>query len=85
MIEHLFRLEIKRRAELVPIDAGTITFHGQDYETFDESAALQALMPGGDGPETLDVSLPGFIRWRGVLLPASDFEQLTVTLVSKTR
>lgn len=67
------------------IDGGMVTFRGEDYDAFDEAQALPKLLPAGGGPEELDLSLPGFIRWRGVLIPADKFERLEVTLVSKSR
>lgn len=84
MTTHTFRIELDR-TDRDPIDGGTVTFEGRDYDTFDEAQALQALLPGGDGPEQLDLSVPGFVRWRGVLIPADKFERLEVTMVSKSR
>lgn len=85
MTKHLFRIQLERTGDAEPIDGGTIEFTGRDYDAFDEAQALVALLPGGDGPEQLDLSLPGFVRWRGVLIPADKFERLEVTLVTKNR
>lgn len=84
MTTHKFAIEIERAGNAAPV-TDTVTFAGRDYDTFDEAQALTALLPGGDGPEQLDLSLPGFVRWRGVLIPADKFERLQVTLVSKSR
>lgn len=85
MNKHLFTIRIERTGEAEAIDGGTIEFTGRDYDTFDETAALTAILPGGDGPEHLDLSIEGFVRWRNEFIPASDFRRLSVTLVSKSR
>ena len=81
MTQHTFRVELERK-DSEPIDGGLVTFQGESYDGFGEAEALAAIMPGG-GSETLDLSLSGFVRWRGVLMPASEFKRLSVTLVSK--
>lgn len=83
MTNHTFRVELERSGEQEPIDGGLVTFHGESYESFGEAEALQKIMPGGGASETLDLSLPGFVRWRGVLMPAADLRQVRVSLVSK--
>lgn len=82
---HTFRVELERTGEHEPIDGGTVTFTGEDYDAFDEKDALPKLLPGGGGPEELDLSLGGYVRWRGVLMPAGDFRQLRLSLVSKSK
>lgn len=84
MNQHTFRVELERTGEQELIDGGTITVTGKDYDSYDEDAALADLM-AGNLPEGLDLSLTGFIRWRGVLMPAGDFRRLTLTLVSKAK
>jgi len=84
MTQHTFRVTIERTGEAQDLDGGLVTFTGEDYEGFGEAQALTRLMPGGGGPEELDLSLPGFVRWRGILMPAADFRRLEVTLVAKS-
>jgi len=84
MSKHAFQVTLRRRGDADPIDGGTVTFTGEDYATFGEGDALPRLMPGGGGPEQIDLGTPGFLRWRGILLPTSDFEQLEVRLTSKS-
>ena len=78
---HTFQVHIERSGNAEPIDGGTVTFLGEDYDAFTEAEALKRLLPGGGGPEELDLSLPGFVRWRGTLMPASEFQRLDLTLV----
>jgi len=85
MNQHTFTIQLERTGEQEPIDGGVVTFYGEDYDSFDDNDALPKLLPGGDGPERLDLSLPGFIRWRGILMPASEFKSLRVTLVAKSK
>lgn len=82
---HQFRVTIHRKGNPEPIEGGTATFEGRDYDSFTEAQALQAILPGGDAPEQLDLSLPGFVRWRNILVPATEFERLEITLVAKGR
>lgn len=84
MTVHTFEIKLHRVGEQEPIHGGHITFTGEDYDDFDETQALERIVPGGEGPETLDTTtVPGFIKWRGILMPASEFKLLEVNLISK--
>lgn len=84
MNQHTFRIELERTGETEPLDGGTITVTGRDYDAYDEHDALADLM-SGSLPEQLDLTLPGFVRWRGHLMPAGDFRRLSLTLVAKAK
>lgn len=84
MNQHTFIIELERTGESEPLNGGTITIHDKDYDAYDEAQALEDLMSGGL-PERLDFSTPGYVRWRGHLMPAGDFRRLTLTLVSKAK
>lgn len=85
MTKHLFTIQLERTGDAESIDGGTIEFTGRDYDTLTEADALAAILPDGDGPEHLDLSTPGFVRWRNEFIPASEFRRLSVTLVMKDR
>lgn len=61
MSKHMFQVTLQRKDGDL-IDGGMVTFEDKDYDTFDDSQALQAILPGGGGPEELDLSLSGYIR-----------------------
>lgn len=82
---HQFKVNLHRKGNDEPIDGGEITFHGEDYHGFTEAEALPRILPGGDHADTLDVSLPGFVRWRGILMPAAEFERLELQLVAMSK
>lgn len=84
MDQHTFRVELERTGETEPLDGGIITIAGQEYDGYDETQALEALL-SGSLPEQLHFNPPGFVRWRGILMPASDFRRLTLTLTSKAK
>ena len=84
MNQHTFRVELERTGESEPLDGGTLTVTGKDYDGYDEDSALADLM-AGSLPEQLDLSLSGFVRWRGHLMPAGDFRRLSLSLVAKAK
>lgn len=82
---HTIQVTLERRGEAGPIDGGVIVVEGKDYDTFDDNAALTAILPGGDAPYQLDLSIDGYVRWRNTIMPASEFLSLQATIIAKSR
>jgi len=62
-----------------------VTVQGYPYELTDDQA-LDLLLPGGDAPTTLDFqSVPGFVRFGAVMVPADRFRSLSVTVIAKSQ
>lgn len=66
------------------IDGGIVKFYGEDYDAFTEADAIRALMPNGSHDEKLNLD-NNMLLFRGIMLPISDFGQLTVQIVEKSR
>lgn len=62
-----------------------VTVEGQPYGLTDEQA-LDLLLPGGAAPVTLDfASVPGFVRFGAVIVPAERFRSLSATVIASSR
>lgn len=78
------RVELKRRDGSTE-DGGLIELAGDDYESFDEQAALSTLRADGQR-YGFDIDKDvGMVYWRGLMIPVEDFAGLAVSIVSKSK
>lgn len=77
---HLFRITIHRDDRPEPVDAGTVEFHGQDYDTFDSPQARAALV--ADGRLQLG---PQFVQVNDVIVPVERVDRVVVSLEQKSQ
>lgn len=80
MTRHLFRITIHRDDRPEPVDAGTIEFTGEDYDTFDSPEARAAMI--ADGRLQLG---PTFVQVNDVIVPVDKVDRVVVSLEQKSR
>ena len=80
MTRHLFRITIHRDDRPDAIDAGTVEFTGEDYDTFDSPQARAALI--ADGRLQLG---PQFVQVNDVIVPVERVDRVVVSLEQKSR
>jgi len=67
------------------VQPAPVTVEGQPY-VLNEAQALDLLLPGGGAPTTLDfVSVPGFVRFGAVMVPADRFRSLSASVISASQ
>jgi hypothetical protein len=82
--QHTIQLTLNL-AEGETITPEPVVIHGQPYELTNEMA-LSLFLPEGTAPTKLDfTSVPGFIRFGAVMVPADRFRSLTATVVAASR
>lgn len=77
---HTVRVLFVRDDRPEPVDAGTHTFHGEDYELFDERAARARILADGDlviGAE--------LVTFGGTIVPTAKIDRVGVEIIAKSR
>lgn len=62
-----------------------VDVEGEPHELTD-AQALDLVLPGGSAPTTLDFeSVPGFVRFGAVIVPADRFRSLAATVIASSK
>ncbi|MFU8870195.1 hypothetical protein [Natronococcus sp.] len=78
--QHTVRVLFVRDDRPEPVEAGERTFHGEDYELFDDRAARERLLADGDlviGPE--------LVTFAGTIAPIAKIDRVVVEVASASR
>jgi tRNA G37 N-methylase TrmD len=79
MTTHTIRVTFHRDDREHPIIAGERTFHGEDYQAFDERAARERLIADGD------LVIGDIVTFGGTIAPLARIDRVVVEVVSKSR
>jgi hypothetical protein len=77
---HTVRVTFHRDDRSEPIEAGVVTFRGEDYEGFTERAARERLVANGDL-----VIGPDLVTFGGTIAPLARIDRVVVEVMEKSR
>lgn len=77
---HVLSVQIERDDRDHPIEAGTITLEGEDFDAFDEAAARKRLIELGHLGIGSD-----FVTFGDTMVPSAKLDRIRVTITGKSR
>lgn len=77
---HTVQVKFVRDDREEPIDAGTHTFHGEDYDAFGSAEARARLVADGEL-----VIGPDLVTFAGTIAPVARVDRVAVEVTSKSR